>query len=60
MVETLIDYKINPQIIETVSNMYTGDKTKIRMGENDELEMTVTSGIRQGCTGSITIFILTT
>ena len=40
--------------------IYTGDKTNIDLGEGLEQEIEITSGIRQGCTGSTTLFKLVT
>ena len=60
LIETLMEYKINPQIIAIIANMYEGDKTKMEVSKEDHITLDVTSGIRQGCTGSTTLFKLAT
>ena len=59
MIETMIKYKIHPNIIDNVSKIYQDDFTKIIIGENEET-VNITSGIKQGCTGSTTLFKLIT
>ena len=59
MIETMIKYKIHPNIIDNVSKIYQDDFTKIIIGENEE-NVNITSGIKQGCTGSTTLFKLIT
>ena len=59
MIETMIKYKIHPNIIEIVSKVYQDDFTKIKVGDQ-EGKIDITSGIRQGCTGSTTLFKLIT
>ena len=60
IIEVMEEYKVHPQLIEGVANIYVGDKTTIDLGGGLEQEVGVTSGIRQGCTGSATIFKLIT
>ena len=45
MIETMIKYKINPNIIDNVSKIYQDDFTKIIIGEN-EGTVNITSGIK--------------
>ena len=52
-------YKVHPKIIDSIVNIYKEDKTKIKVGDT-EIEMEITSGIRQGCTGSTVLFKLIT
>ena len=59
MVKTLIEYKIDPRVIDLVVKIYTNDETIVRMGEREE-KIEVGSGIRQGCTASTTFFKLVT
>lgn len=51
IIEIMKKYKIHPTIIDIIANMYHGDKTiiKERNGIND-IEIDITSGLRQGCT----------
>ena len=60
LIEVMKKYKINPKIMDTIANIYRGDKTNIDLGEGLEQEMEITSGIRQGCTGSTSLFKLIT
>ena len=47
-------------VIEVVANIYQGDSTIINLNENTSQEISVTSGIRQGCTGSTVFFKMIT
>ena len=59
LIEVLIDYKINPQIIDLIVQMYKNDNTVIKLGSLSE-RVEVTSGIRQGCCISTLLFKLVT
>ena len=59
MIETLIEYKIHPEIIDAIIQLYQGDYTKIKVGDT-ESKIDITSGIKQGCTLSSTLFKLIT
>ena len=57
--EVLIHYKIHYKIIDAIANIYRNDYTEVQFGEiRREIEMT--SGIRQGCTGSTILFKIVT
>ena len=60
LVEAMIAYKIHPKVRDTVTNIYQGDKTTIRLNDDTAEKLEVTSGIRQGCTGSTTLFKIVT
>ena len=60
IVEVMTEYRIHPQIIESITKIYSHDVTKIDLGEDMQQDIEVTSGIRQGCTGSATVFKLIT
>ena len=60
MIEALKKYKIHPKIINAVADIYQGDITNMILNENINEEINVTSGIRQGCTGSTVFFKLIT
>merc|ERR1711895_416471 len=55
LIEVLIDYKINPKIIELIVQMYKDDHTVIKLG-NMQQKIEVTGGIRQGCCISTLLF----
>ncbi|CAL4088951.1 unnamed protein product [Meganyctiphanes norvegica] len=59
MIEALIEYKIHPHIIDNIIKLYSGDYTKIRFGEQEK-RIDITSGIKQGCTLSTTLFKIVT
>jgi len=55
----LIDYKINPKIIELIVQMYKDDHTVIKLGSMEQ-KVEVTGGIRQGCCLSTLLFKMVT
>ena len=52
MVEILKELRKDGKIIDFIVRIYREHSTKIRLEENGEIEIEVTSGIRQGCTAS--------
>ena len=60
LIRILMDYKVDARIIDIVYRIYRSDKTYINMEGEQEIEMRVTSGIRQGCTASSVLFKLLT
>ena len=59
MIEVLKDYKIHPDIINTIANLYQGDYTTIKIG-GKERKIGMKNGIKQGCTASTTLFKMIT
>ena len=59
LIEVLIQYKINPIIIDLIVQMYKEDHTVIKLGSISE-KIEVTGGIRQGCCISTLLFKLVT
>merc|ERR1712033_49773 len=59
LIEVLIDYKINPKIIDLIVQMYKNDHTIVKLGNMEE-KIEVTGGIRQGCSISTLLFKLIT
>ena len=59
LIETLIKYKIDPNIINIVAKIYTKDETIIKMGDREE-KIKIGSFIKQGCTASTVFFKLIT
>ena len=59
LIEQLIEYKIHPNVIDTIAKLYKGDFTRITIGE-EQVKLNVTNGIRQGCTLSTTLFKIVT
>ena len=59
LIEVLIKFKINPQIINLIVQMYEGDRTTIQLGRMRET-IEVTGGIRQGCSISTLLFKMVT
>ena len=60
MVQILKELRIDSKIIDFIVRIYTEDSTKIQLEKNKEIEIEVTSGIRQGCTASTVLFKLIT
>ena len=51
IVETLMHHRVHPKIIDTIVNIYRNDHTDVHIGDIKK-NIKITSGIRQGCTGS--------
>ena len=60
MVEILKELRTDSKIIDFIVRIYREGSTKMRLEENKEIEIEVTSGIRQGCTASSVLFKLIT
>ena len=59
MIEALIKYKLHPNLIEKIATLYNGDSTNIKIGE-EEIKLKITSGIKQGCPLSTSLFKIIT
>ena len=59
LIETLIEYKINPTVVDLIAKLYSEDRTVLSLG-NWSKEIDVNSGIKQGCPMSTTLFKLVT
>ena len=59
LIEALMEYKIHPHIIDIIAKLYQGDHTKIKIGDSEE-KIDISSGIKQGCTLSTTLFKIVT
>ena len=59
LIEVLVRFKINPQIINLIVQMYEGDSTIIKLGRMRK-KIEVTGGIRQGCCISTLLFKMVT
>merc|ERR1711874_791907 len=59
LIEVLIKFKVNPQIINLIVQMYERDKMTIQVGRMKET-IEVTGGIRQGCSISTLLFKMVT
>ena len=59
LIEVLIKFRINPQIINLIVQMYEGDSTIIQLGRMRK-KIEVTGGIRQGCCISTLLFKMVT
>lgn len=59
IIEALMHYGVNEKIIEAIAGIYENDKTILTMN-NLKQEVQITSGIKQGCTGSTTLFKIIT
>ena len=47
-------------IIDSIANIYSGDKTQLYFNNIHQQDVNITSGIRQGCNGSSSLFLLVT
>ena len=59
LIETMKDFNINIRVIEMVVQLYSADRTTIKLGNMQE-KVEVTSGIRQGFCISTLLFKLVT
>ena len=59
LIEVLAKYEVHTQVIEMIVQMYSGDKTTIKLGKMQET-IEVTGGIRQGCSISTLLFKMVT
>ena len=59
MIQALIEYKVNPYVINIIAKLYSEDRTVLMLGEMEK-EIGVNSGIKQGCPISTTLFKLVT
>merc|ERR1711874_724758 len=59
LIEVLVKFKINPQIIDLIVQMYQEDNTVIQLGKMRK-KIEVTGGIRQGCCISTLLFKIVT
>ena len=53
-------YKIHPHIIDVIVQIYSKDVTNIFFNSIQQTQIEVSSGIRQGCNGSTSLFLLIT
>ena len=60
LIETMMKFKIDSNVIEIIANIYSHDSTELFINNNKQAEIEVTSGIRQGCNGSTILFLLVT
>ena len=59
LIETLIEYRVHPKIIDLIARLYSDDRTELTLGDMKR-EVSVNSGIKQGCPLSTTLFKLVT
>ena len=59
MIEVLIRYKVHPFMIDLIVKIYSDDVTTLILGDM-KVDMKISSGIKQGCTVSTTLFKLVT
>ena len=60
LIETLKELNIDPNIIDIISDIYTGDKTSLYINQEKQTDIDISSGIRQGCNGSTVFFLIIT
>ena len=58
MIETLKKYRVDPKLIEVIARIYSGDNTEVHVREDLRMNIEVSSGVRQGCSGSAVLFKL--
>lgn len=58
IVKALLKYRCDPLLIDIICQLYCGDTTSLHLNNVKLGEVEVTSGIRQGCTGSPLLFVM--
>lgn len=58
LLQALKEYKCDPQLINGIAKLYSGDETSLSLNNEKACKIEVTSGIRQGCTGSPQLFLM--
>ena len=58
LIKALMNYKCDPKIIDVIAKLYTNDSTKLCLNNREIGCLEITSGIRQGCTGSPWLFVM--
>ena len=59
-IKVLKKYKIHPNLIDVIAEIYKNDATDVYFNGTQQCEINITSGIRQGCNGSSNLFLLVT
>ena len=59
LLETMIELKINPYVINLITKLYDGDETMIKVGGREE-RVKISTGIKEGCTASAVLFKIIT
>ena len=60
LIEVMKRYRIDPNIINTIVEIYSEDSTSLHLNREKQTEIKVTSGVRQGCNCSTILFIMVT
>ena len=60
LVECMKKFRIHPLIIDIISEIYQNDRATLYLNNEIMANINVTSGIRQGCNGSTSLFLLIT
>ena len=58
--QVMMKFNINSKIIDKIAKIYSQDYTTIYLNGEQQLDINVTSGIKQGCNGSTILFLLIT
>ena len=60
LIEALMELNIDANIIEVICDIYSHDTTSLYLNQEKQVDITVSSGIRQGCNGSTVFFLIIT
>ena len=58
LIRALMEYRCDSQLISIVKDIYDGDWTNMQRNEKSLGNVEITSGIRQGCSGSPQLFVM--
>lgn len=60
LMELLMELNVDRNILDVVASVYTGDQTALYLNGEKQVDIEVSSGIRQGCNGSTVLFLIVT
>ena len=60
LIHLLKELKVDSNIINVIAKVYTGDLAKLFINNKEVTQIDITSGIKQGCNGSTTLFLIIT
>ena len=52
--------KIDSSLISIIAQIYSNDKTRLHINNEEQATIHITNGVRQGCNGSTVLFLLMT
>lgn len=60
LIKTLMKNKIDSSLISIIAQIYSDDRTRLHINNEEQATIHITNGVRQGCNGSTVLFLLMT